>query len=113
MKLVQLKQRQWNMDEMLYIIYKNGGVWLIGSEAKFVDHYFSKLNETHSLEFTREELIKNLITVNRYMLDEIESYYAKGMTIIDVMQIEADKHNTTIEELFFTLMEECTAKEKK
>lgn len=91
--------REWTTDEIIYIIYKNGGVAQLGSEAKFVDYYWGKLLETGELNATREELIEAFEIVNQHMLETIENYYAMGLSIADVLQAEAGEHGLTIEEL--------------
>ena len=97
--------REWTIDEILYIIYKNGGVAQLGQEAKFVDYYFSKEKLTEQ-GLTREEIIEAFEIVNQHMLEEIESYYAMGLSIKDIMESEADKyHTTTVEALFVPLFD--------
>jgi hypothetical protein len=33
------EQREWTTDEIIYIIYKHGGVIQLGQEEKFVDYH--------------------------------------------------------------------------
>ena len=73
---------------------------MIGSEAKFVDYYFAGVNEKYPEKVNREELIEAFEIVNQAMLEEIENYYVIGLTILDVMEIEAAKYQTTVEALF-------------
>ncbi|MEK4889481.1 hypothetical protein COA08_23620 [Bacillus cereus] len=91
--------REWTTDEMIFIIYKTGGVVQLGKEANFVDHYWTGSIEIGELNVSREELIEALVKANQIWLEVIEKYYANGMTLADVLQSEADNYGITVEEL--------------
>lgn len=89
--------REWTMDEIIYITYKNGGVVQLGQEAKFVDYYFKETLSEQNL--VREEVIEAFEIVNQHMLEEIENYYAMGLTLTNVLESEAAPYGMTVEEL--------------
>ncbi|ENB9402984.1 hypothetical protein ABI817_002742 [Bacillus cereus] len=91
--------REWTKDEMIFIIYKSGGVVQLGKEESFVDHYWTESIEIGELNVSREEAIETLVKANQIWLDVIEEYYAHGMTLADVLQSEADEYGMTVEEL--------------
>lgn len=91
--------REWTTDEIVYLIYKTGGVIQLGREAEFVDRYWDDFFEKNRTEITKEEAVKTLIKANQIWLEVFEEYYAHGITLADVLQSEADEYGMTVEEL--------------
>ncbi|MGE1048494.1 hypothetical protein ACQGSX_21535 [Bacillus sp. GMs2/1] len=99
MKDFKKEVREWTIDEIIYLIYKTGGVIQLGREAEFVDHYWDEFFEKNETEITKEEAVETLVKANQIWLERFEEYYANGMTLADVLQSEADDYGITVEEL--------------
>ncbi|MFK9119109.1 hypothetical protein ACJEBK_19805 [Peribacillus frigoritolerans] len=90
--------REWTTDEIIYIIYKQGGVIQLGKEEKFADIHF-KPETYENAGISREEVIDTFIKANQVLLEVIENYYAMGLTLAEVLQTEAAQFGMTVEEL--------------
>ncbi|PFX73739.1 hypothetical protein COL39_12955 [Bacillus cereus] len=99
MKDFKQKEREWTTDEIIYLIYKTGGVIQLGREAEFVDRHWDEFIEKNESKVTKEKAIETLIKANQIWLEVFEEYYANGMTLADVLQSEADEYGMTVEEL--------------
>ncbi|MDA1852092.1 hypothetical protein PDJ89_06140 [Bacillus cereus] len=99
MKDFKQEVREWTTDEIIYLIYKTGGVIQLGKEADFVDRHWAEFIEKNEPKMTREEVIETLVKANQIWLEVFEEYYAHGITLADVLQSEADEYGMTVEEL--------------
>ncbi|MGG0278336.1 hypothetical protein ABEY37_01010 [Bacillus pacificus] len=99
MKEAKEQMREWTTDEIIYLIYKTGGVIQLGREAEFVDRHWAEFIKKNEFNVTREEVIETLVKANHIWLEVFEDYYAHGITIADILQSEADEYGITVEEL--------------
>lgn len=88
---------EWTNDEIIYIVYKHGGVVQRGAEEKFANNFSNETVEKSG--FTRQYLIDSFITMNEIISEEIENYYLMDLTIHDVLEAEAAQYEMTVEEL--------------
>lgn len=98
----ETKMREWTTDEIIYIIYKHGMVIQLRAEWKFVDKYYTQ-ELLEEIGITREELIESFEMVNQSILEEIERYYALGLTMADILEFEAIEYGMTVDELLAPL----------
>ncbi|MED4001298.1 hypothetical protein [Priestia aryabhattai] len=88
---------EWTNDEIIYIIYKHGGVVQRGAEEKFVNNFSDETVEKTG--FTRQYLINIFIEMNEIISEEIGNYYQMDLTLHDVLEAEAAQYKMTVEEL--------------
>lgn len=87
----------WTNDEIIYIIYKHGGVVQRGAEDKFANNFSEETIEKGGI--TRQYLIDTFIEMNEIISEEIENYYQMDLTLRDVLEAEANEYGMTVEEL--------------